>query len=245
MNWKTVCIIIALFAVVVLTGCDKKEPLEVGQVWEWDWRSDPFHEYHPVRREVLALKEGYVQYERVDEDAKGYVGSMREGAFKACDPKLISTAGERLRAGELTIGGCDPDEPEPVDCADCIALKAILEDSIENTDIAIKAGKDLLLKINLLDGIIESGQDELLKANAEIVACWKIIEATKPDPNASPIWGQGNPPASWTETFGNDNIARVNFIQMQMLSNQAARIKRLEEFCRINDGKETNSPQSR
>lgn len=56
-----------------------------------------------------------------------------------------------------------------------------------------------------------------------------------------PQWGNGNPPDSWTETFGNDNGARMDFVQMRMLSEQAARIKVLEEFCRISganrDGK--------
>ncbi len=79
-------------------------------------------------------------------------------------------------------------------------------------------------------------QDELLKANTEIVTCWKIIEDAKPDPNAPPVWGNGDPPATWTETFGNDNGARMDFVQMRMLSEQAARIKRLEEFCRIGGG---------
>lgn len=54
-----------------------------------------------------------------------------------------------------------------------------------------------------------------------------------------PTWGNGNPPAAWQETFGNDNGARIDFVQMRMLSEQAARIKVLEEFCRIDNGADT------
>ena len=32
-------------------------------------------------------------------------------------------------------------------------------------------------------------------------------------------WGQGNPPDRWQQTFGNDNIARLNYVQSEMLNN--------------------------
>ncbi len=55
-----------------------------------------------------------------------------------------------------------------------------------------------------------------------------------------PVWGNGDPPASWQETFGNDNIARVNFVQMRMFKQMDARIKVIEEFCRIDNGNNPN-----
>ncbi len=56
-----------------------------------------------------------------------------------------------------------------------------------------------------------------------------------PDEPEPPTWGTGDPPASWTETFGNDNGSRMDFAQMKALSEVNARIKRLEEFCWIGE----------
>ena len=50
---------------------------------------------------------------------------------------------------------------------------------------------------------------------------------------SKPAWGNGDPPDSWIQTFGNDNGAHMDFMQMRMLGEQAARIKQLEDFCRI------------
>ena len=49
-------------------------------------------------------------------------------------------------------------------------------------------------------------------------------------------WGQGDPPLGWQKDFGNSNIARLDFVQTQMLNKHANelvqlvdRIKKLEE----------------
>ncbi len=66
-----------------------------------------------------------------------------------------------------------------------------------------------------------------------IVCLFMALTSGCKESQQRPVWGNGDPPATWTETFGNDNGARMDFVQMRMLSEQAARIKRLEEFCRI------------
>lgn len=48
-------------------------------------------------------------------------------------------------------------------------------------------------------------------------------------------WGNGNPPTSWQETFGNDNGARMDYMQMKILSQMEKRFKVLEDFCGINN----------
>ncbi len=96
MNKETWSILGAVVAVVILailitvTGCEKKVPLEVGQVWEWEWGTDdPFDTEHIALRKILALKDGYVQYERMDDLAKGVVSSMEERIFRAGGAKLM------------------------------------------------------------------------------------------------------------------------------------------------------------
>ncbi len=91
MSMKTVLMVILLFMVAVLSGCDKKPALEVGQVWETVYGGDnPFDPKSIVLRKIVALDSGYVQYVRVAEWADGLISSMEEGVFRACDAKLVS-----------------------------------------------------------------------------------------------------------------------------------------------------------
>lgn len=32
------------------------------------------------------------------------------------------------------------------------------------------------------------------------------------------VWGQGDPPAAWQDMFGNENIARLNFVQSNVIN---------------------------
>ena len=41
-------------------------------------------------------------------------------------------------------------------------------------------------------------------------------------------WGTGNPPDSWIETFGNDNGARLDWMQSQIIDKLALRVRTLE-----------------
>jgi hypothetical protein len=43
-----------------------------------------------------------------------------------------------------------------------------------------------------------------------------------------PVYGQGNPPAEYQEVFGNENGARLDFVQNRAISELSARIGRLE-----------------
>lgn len=97
-NWNILVaatVIAILMVLATVLGFAKNEPLEVGQVWETPPSGDPFKSRAPARRKITALEYGgagrqlYVQYERVDEDVKGAIGSLREEIFRAGDTKLI------------------------------------------------------------------------------------------------------------------------------------------------------------
>ncbi len=45
-------------------------------------------------------------------------------------------------------------------------------------------------------------------------------------------WGQGDPPVVWQETFGNENLARLNYVQSKIIDALAQRVRVLE----INQG---------
>ena len=45
-------------------------------------------------------------------------------------------------------------------------------------------------------------------------------------------WGRGDPPAGWRGYFGNDNNARLNFVQTQTIDRQARAIAELAERVR-------------
>ena len=36
--------------------------------------------------------------------------------------------------------------------------------------------------------------------------------------NGSKVWGDGNPPADYVQMFGDDNIARLNFVQNEFIN---------------------------
>ncbi len=169
---KTVLMVILLFMAVMICGCDETQPLKVGQVWEWEWNHDPFEESVTVRREVLALKGGYVQYERLDEMAKGIVGSMEERVFRACGPRLISN---------------EPELAEPEEAPG---------DSIEIEFDSVESGLCFIFDPNLPELVI-----------------------------VPPIWGNGELPADHQEFFGNDNTARLDYVQNRVLDKHAAILK--------------------
>ncbi len=76
-------------------------------------------------------------------------------------------------------------------------------------------------------------RDIAIATAAILIVCLFMALTGCKESQQRPTWGNGNPPATWQQTFGNDNGARMDFVQMRMLSEQAARINRLEQFCRI------------
>ena len=129
--------------------------------------------------------------------------------------------------------GCADKEPQIEVCLDCIGLKSLLEEAKDTTKRAISAAEeygeavdglramladektDNRAKMKLASSTMRSLEDQLLKANTEIVTCWKIIEESNLDPNEPVKYGQGDPPAAYIDQFGNDNGARLNFVQNQ------------------------------
>ena len=50
------------------------------------------------------------------------------------------------------------------------------------------------------------------------------------------VWGQGEPPGDWQEFFGNENMARLNWVQTQSINNQGQAIAELAERVRKLEG---------
>lgn len=56
------------------------------------------------------------------------------------------------------------------------------------------------------------------------------------------VWGQGDPPDNWQEFFGNNNVARLDYMQTQAINRQGQalaelveRVRKLEEPVDVND----------
>ena len=86
--WAVVAIVVAV-AVLVMTWPDNGPAIKVGQVWQ----DGPVAGVSPGRRKVLDVRDGYVKYERVDEDAKGFRSSMSERVFRARGAWLTDDGG--------------------------------------------------------------------------------------------------------------------------------------------------------
>lgn len=184
MNWKKVLMVILLFMVIVFSGCKPK--LEVGQVWEWDYSYDPFTKPEVVRREVLAIKDGYIQYERLDAAAKGVVGSMKEGVFRALHPRLISNE----PAPTYPFSGVPFEEPTE-------SIKIVVD-------------------------ITEGGICFTSDPNVPNLLIEPPLVTMPPMP---PVWGKGELPDDHQEFFGNDNTARLDYVQNRVLEQHGAILK--------------------
>jgi len=56
-----------------------------------------------------------------------------------------------------------------------------------------------------------------------------------------PQWGNGDPPAQWQEQFGNDNGARLDFIQSRLIENQGKALTKV--VAEIESLKKLNAEQ--
>ena len=68
-----------------------------------------------------------------------------------------------------------------------------------------------------------------------MIACVLLSGCTEAE---KPVYGKGNPPAEYQELFGNDNSARLDFMQNRAIEQLSKRIARLEavdlEFGTVN-----------
>lgn len=81
-NLVLIVVGIILIMAGILCWVQNATGLEIGDVWEDEPRGDPFDKSKCSARKVLALKEGYVQYEIVAGDCVGVVRSMQTSTFK-------------------------------------------------------------------------------------------------------------------------------------------------------------------
>ncbi len=207
MSMKTVLMVILLFMVAMIGGCE--ETLEVGQVWETTY-DDPF-ENRRVLHKIIALKKGYVQSERLDEAAKGAIGSMREAIFRAGNTKLLEDTADVLPDGSTAIYG-------PSDAI-----------GVPYNELVIDEPRVVFERIPLEGHLRWISKDKKAgtKAHFEYYSGdeWTALDDTPPDPNAPPIWGKGELPADHQDFFGNDNTARLDYVQNKVLDKHAAILK--------------------
>ena len=64
-----------------------------------------------------------------------------------------------------------------------------------------------------------------------VMICVLLVGCT--ETQQSPQYGTGDPPADYQEYFGNDNGARLDFMQNKAIGELAARIERLEDPNRV------------
>jgi len=72
-----------------------------------------------------------------------------------------------------------------------------------------------------------------------VCGCQEQIQTVGEQPK---VWGKGDPPADWQGYFGNDNMARLNYMQNQTIyrigqaaAELAGRVRKLEEPLDVND----------
>lgn len=155
----------------------------------------------------------------------------------------------------LLVPGCADDEPE---CASC-ALKQMSIDA-RNNDIRVQRDTigrlgakydaslaDRISEMKLANNAIRSIENQLLKANTETARCYVIIEELTPDPNEGPYlpeaaveltstpvkYGQGDPPDEYVAMFGNDNGARLDFMQNQTINKIGNALAALSERVKV------------
>ena len=80
-----------------------------------------------------------------------------------------------------------------------------------------------------------------LPSGTESVTVRELLDYGKEIANRA-VWGKGDPPANWQKYFGNDNMARLNYIQTQTANKQGQtiaelveRVRKLEEPIDFND----------
>ena len=85
------------------------------------------------------------------------------------------------------------------------------------------------------------GDEEMISKACFVVAAVIIITGLilsiagcQPQAEVIPdkVWGQGDLPDDWQEFFGNENMARLNFVQTQSINNQGKAIAELAERVR-------------
>lgn len=96
---------VLLVLVLCVMGCDENKGVKVGQVWKDPGGSkDPFDIIEPEEREVLAVKDGYVQYRWGVESyrPRGFISSSSCSSFK-WNRELVESEPKTV-TGEVRIG---------------------------------------------------------------------------------------------------------------------------------------------
>lgn len=107
--------------------------------------------------------------------------------------------------------------------------------------VLVAACLAILISIVLLLSSCEA-KIEKIEDKCKVCSMYKSLIANMlldaaPD---APTWGQNDPPAEWQGWFGNDNNARLNFVQMQALEKQQAEIYGVNR--KTPDGKQIHQP---
>lgn len=141
------------------------------------------------------------------------------------------------------LQGCE--KAEPVICQQCIALEGALKDSMSQTDRVIVVAESYgttvdKLKITIKDMKFDNAAAIKLANRTVRSAEQRLKEALTPDPNEPPLYGQGDPPAEYQAMFGNDNGARLDYVQNQVINRQGQAIAVLAERVMVLEIAEPN-----
>ena len=74
-------------------------------------------------------------------------------------------------------------------------------------------------------------KSDITRAVIVILAVCLFIALTSgriEDQQAKPVWGKGDLPPAWLDTFGNGNDSRMNYMQSQAITAIAKRLRVLE-----------------
>ena len=69
-----------------------------------------------------------------------------------------------------------------------------------------------------------------------VVVCWIVFLSGCQEQQQAKKWGEGDPPAEYQVFFGNDNNARLDFMQTQAIASQAEALAELrKEIKKVSD----------
>ncbi len=193
--FAAIAIVIVCLCMALVSGCKDKPEMKVGQVWQDEPTGDPFKDGPPVKRKIVALKNGYVQYRRIYDTYEGELWSIPEAVFRFGAKPIVAE----------TVGG-----PQ---------IMIVHEGS---------------LRWIWDDTLADKGHLNYYSGNE-----WIALEEL-PEPNAPPMFGKGDLPAEFTDFFGIDNNARLNFVQTQAINKHGEIIREIAKRLLILEGADPN-----
>ena len=216
MSMKTVLMVILLFMVVVLSGCENKVELEVGQVWaEKSDDGDPFKEWGGVTRKILAIQKGYVQYEYWygDHEQRKDTGSVKATIFRRLG-NLVADS----EPAPYPFSGVPIEEPK-----DSIVIDAATGTARYAEAPVIEFGNEFTSDLIIVNQ--EQIDNGWSAPSNDVGVSYSDIVVDEPTVAEPPVWGKGELPADHQDFFGDGNDSRLNYVQNRVLDKHGEILK--------------------